>query len=125
MLKKIYIIHMFTVVIAILILATGCVNKGVFPVSQCITLFESDTESISAEVVRDSDGCIIEKSITFYGSSDCTDPVKPHEFTDPEKGFIFASSTMGGCPQLVEATTKSPACVKLTLKSGRKTTVCY
>jgi len=123
--KKIQIIHMFLMAIAMVIIATGCVTKGVFPGEQCILLFENDTESISAEVLRDSDGCIKEKSVKFYPSTDCTGDRLEHKFTDPEKGFIFASSTMGGCPQLVEVTTKSPVCVTLTLKSGRETTVCY
>jgi len=129
--KKMHITFMLTVVMAIVTLASGCTTKGVFPGKQCISLFESDTESISAEIITDSDGCIIdekEKPIKFYRSTDCSGEPEPEENIKregPEKGFIFASSTRGGCPQLVEVSTKSPACVTLTLQSGRKVIFCY
>jgi hypothetical protein len=101
---------------------------GAFPVKQCIKLFEnklSQTEKLSARVENDSNGCIIEKSVEFFNSTDCTGKRIEHKFTDPEKGFVYKSGTDGGCPEAVEARHGSPACIKLTLKSGRKTTVCF
>jgi hypothetical protein len=98
---------------------------GALPVSQCISLFESETEKISASVRNDFNGCIMEDSVKFYRSSDCTGEVIEHSFLPPDSGFVYKSGTMGGCPEAVEVTKSSPVCVEITLKSGRKTTVCY
>jgi hypothetical protein len=104
---------------------------GALPVSQCMNLAEmvnpktGETEKISARVTNDFDGCIIEDSVIFYKGLDCTGDVKPHSFADPESGFVYKSGTRGGCAEAVEVTKGSPVCVQLTLKSGRKTTVCY
>jgi len=123
--KKIYIAFLCTVVIALVILSTGCATKGGFPVSQCISLLEHNGENFSVKVENDQAGCIKEKSVEFYKTTNCTGELVEHTFEDPEEGFAFASGTRGGCPQLIEVVTQSPACVTLTLKSGRKTKVCW
>jgi hypothetical protein len=98
---------------------------GALPVSQCLNLFESETEPFSARVSNDFDGCIIEASATFYKSSNCTgDPITP-SWDNPDPNVVYKSGTRGGCAEAVEVTKSSPACVQVTLKSGRKTTVCY
>jgi hypothetical protein len=105
---------------------------GALPVSQCISVVEivnpgppAVTEKLSARVTNDFDGCIMEASATFYKSSDCTgDPITPI-WQDPDENLVYKSGTRGGCAEAVEVTSSSPVCVQLTLKSGRKTTVCY
>ena len=130
--KKIYIPFMFTVVLAIVILATGCATlvqlsgpSGGFPVSQCVSLVEREGENISIKFKSDPRGCIKEQSVEFYRSTNCTGDIIEHEFQNPSEDFIFVSGTRGGCPQIVEVTTNSPTCVTLTLKSGRETEVCW
>jgi hypothetical protein len=107
------------------ILAPGCRPLGLIPAAQCINLFESETEKLSMSVRRANDTCIIENEVKFYLTSDCTGTAIVPTFEDPEPGFVYKSGTLGGCPELVEVTQASPACVTLTLKSGRKTQVCY
>jgi hypothetical protein len=109
------------------ILAPGCrpLGAGVLSAAQCINLFESETEKLSMSVGRALDSCIIESEVVFYKSSNCTGEQTIPTFLDPDPGFVYKSGTLGGCPELVEVTISSPACVTLTLKSGRKTTVCY
>ena len=104
---------------------------GALPVGQCINLVEivnPEThliEKFSARVTNDFDGCITEASATFYKSSDCTgDPITPI-WQNPDPNLVYKSGTRGGCAEAVEVTSSSPVCVQLTLKSGRKTTVCY
>lgn len=99
--------------------------SGALPVSQCISLFESETEKISMRVSNDFNGCIIEASVEFYRSSDCTGETISHSFEPPLEGFVYKSGTMGGCPEAIEVTKSSPVCVTVTLQSGRKTKVCY
>lgn len=123
--KKIHLTLTFTVVIAILILTMGCATNRVVPGKQCINLFERGSEIISAEVVRDSDGCIREESVIFYKNLDCSGEGEIPEFRPRKPGFLYASSTRGGCPQLVTVSTRSPACITLTLKSGRQTEICW
>ena len=98
--KKILTSPMFIMMVAILIITTGCASgkKGVFPGEQCIALVQRSNENISVKFLRDADGCIIEDSVTFYGSPNCTDSVKPHEFKPADPNFVFASSPAGGCP---------------------------
>jgi hypothetical protein len=104
---------------------------GALPVGQCINLVEIENpvthviEKFSARVTNDFDGCIMEASAKFYKSSDCTgDPITPN-WQDPDPNLVYKSGTRGGCAEAVEVTSSSPVCVELTLKSGRKTTVCY
>jgi hypothetical protein len=104
---------------------------GALPVSECINLLGSvekceSGEEFSISVRKDYNGCIMEDSVIWYASLDCIgDPIDPQPvFEDPEEGFVYKSGTTGGCPQAVEATCSSPACVTLTLKSGRKVKVC-
>jgi hypothetical protein len=103
----------------------GCKPLGVLPAAQCINLFESETEKLSMSVRRANDSCIIEKEVAFYRSSNCTGNPEYPIFEDPDSTFVYKSGTFGGCPELVEVTKTSPACVTLTLQSGRKTKVCY
>jgi hypothetical protein len=102
---------------------------GALPVSQCINLFEikteTETKKLSMNVRNDFDGCIIEDSVIFYKGLDCTGDLKPHFFLPRDENLVYKSGTRGGCAEAVEVTQASPACVTLTLKSGRKTTVCY
>jgi hypothetical protein len=98
---------------------------GALPAAQCMNLVEKETEKLSVSVKNDFDGCIIEASVKFYKSLDCTGEVKAHSFEPPDPNVVYKSGTRGGCAEAVEVTTGSPACVTLTLKSGRKTTVCY
>jgi hypothetical protein len=115
------------------ILAPGCRPLGVLAAAQCINLFDgevviegmSETEKLSMNVKRANDSCIIESEVVFYRSSDCTGDAIFPSFTDPDPGFVYKSGVGGGCPELVEVTKASPVCVTLTLKSGRKSTVCY
>jgi hypothetical protein len=109
------------------ILAPGCrpLGAGILSAAQCISLFESETENLSMSVRRANDSCIIENEVKFYPSSDCTGTPTTPTFSDPDPGFVYKSGTGGGCPELVKVTKSSPVCVELTLKSGRKTTVCY
>jgi len=109
------------------ILAPGCrpLGAGVLSSAECINLYQSDTENLSMNVGRALDSCIIENEVVFYYSSNCTgDPIYP-TFSEPAEGFVYKSGTQGGCPEMVKVRKASPACVELTLKSGRKTTVCY
>ncbi|HJW29351.1 MAG TPA: hypothetical protein VJ508_08855, partial [Saprospiraceae bacterium] len=99
---------------------------GSLVTTQCISLFESDTEKLSMSVVRGGDTCIIENQVTFYRSSDCTGTSIVPVWQSPDPGFVYKAGTLGGlCPELIEVTKNSPVCVQLTLASGRKTTVCY
>ena len=126
--KKICIPFMFMVVVAIVVLVTGCAIEppiGGFPVSQCLSLVEHEGENISINFDNDPRGCIKEQSVQFYRSTNCTGEIIEHEFQRPSENRIFVSGTRGGCPQLVEVTTKSPACVTLILSSGRHTTICW
>ena len=108
------------------ILAPGCRPLGALPAGQCINLFQSETENLSMSVRRANDSCIIEKEVVFYRTADCTnDPIQDWTWQDPASGFVYSSGTQGGCPELIKVTKSSPACVELTLKSGRKATVCY
>jgi hypothetical protein len=111
-------------------------KRGALPVAQCLNLVEIGTEKLSAKVTNDFDGCIIEASATFYKSLNCTgtgitpDPkCEPPNtegcWSDPDPNLVYKSGTRGGCAEAVEVTTGSPACVTLTLKSGRNTKVCY
>ena len=105
---------------------------GALPVGQCTNLVEivkpgppPVTEKFSMAVRNDFDGCIIEASVIFYKGFDCTgDPIQP-SWEAPDPNVVYKSGTRGGCAEAVEVTSSSPACVELTLKSGRKTTVCY
>jgi hypothetical protein len=109
------------------ILGPACrpLGAGVLSSAQCINLYESETEKLSMTVGRAIDTCIIESEVVFYKSSDCSGtPIVP-TFSDPAPGFVYKSGTQGGCPELVKVTKSSPVCVELTLKSGRKTQVCY
>ena len=110
------------------ILAPGCrpLGAGILSAAQCISLFESETEKVSMSVRRALDSCIIENEVAFYRSSNCTgNPIQDWTWQDPASSFVYSSGTLGGCPELVEVTKASPVCVTLTLKSGRKTQVCY
>ena len=99
---------------------------GALPVGQCTNLVEKGTEKLSMSVKNDFDGCITEASVIFYKGLNCTGEVKLHSFEDnPDPYLVYKSGTRGGCAEAVEVTSSSPACVELTLKSGRKTTVCY
>jgi hypothetical protein len=104
---------------------------GALPVTQCINLVEivnpqtGVTEKLSARVTNDFDGCITEASARFYKSLDCTGtPIQPL-WENPDPNVVYKSGTLGGCAEAVEVRTGSPVCVDLTLKSGRKTHVCY
>jgi hypothetical protein len=107
------------------ILAPGCRPLGLIAAAQCTSLFESETEKLSMGVKRGNDSCIIEEEVTFFKSSNCTGEKIQHSFQNPDPGFVYKSGILGVCSELVEVTTSSPVCVELTLKSGRKTTVCY
>jgi hypothetical protein len=120
------------------ILAPGCrpLGAGALPAEQCTSLYESEAEKLSMNVRRALDSCIIENEVVFYKTSDCIGTgITPNPkceppntepcWSDPDPGFVYKSGTQGGCPELVEVRTGSPACATLTLKSGRKTTVCY
>jgi hypothetical protein len=123
--NKLQTILIFTVAIAILYAAMGCTTKGVYPGRQCLNIYEGDNEKISVNFMRDNHGCIIQGSVKFYRGLNCTGEVMESMIIEPEPGFVFASSTSGGCPQLITVTHSSPACVTITLKSGRKVKVCY
>ena len=121
------------------ILAPGCrpLGAGVLSSAECINLYQSDTENLSMNVGRALDSCIIENEVVFYYSSNCTGgyikppacigdpPTNQPCWGNPDPGFVYKSGTGGGCPEMVKVGKASPACVELTLKSGRKTTVCY
>jgi hypothetical protein len=104
---------------------------GALPVSQCLKFVETKNEAtevvekISAKVKLDFRGCIEEKELKFYKSSDCSGTVTPHVFDPPDPNLVSMSGTRGGCNQGVKVKKASPVCVELTLKSGRKTTVCW
>ena len=104
------------------------------PVDGCITLFKRGNESVSAQVKKDDDGCIIEKekigeeevvAIKFYLSSDCTGKEVKPIWEDPEPGVVYKSGIDGGCPEAVKVYRRNPTCVTLTLKSGREATICW
>lgn len=107
------------------ILAPGCRPLGLISTAQCINLVEIGDEKLSMSVRRDNNNCIVEEDVIFYKSSNCTGtPITP-EWKGPDTNFVYSSGTLGGCPELVEVNKSSPVCVTVTLKSGRKTTVCY
>jgi hypothetical protein len=114
----------------------GDVQPGVQPRvvadEECISFFEIESETypgmieaISAKAKRDFADCIKEESLEFYKSSDCSGSVTPHFFDPPAADFFLSSGNFGGCSELAEVTKTSPACVTLTLSSGRKSKVCW
>ena len=110
--------------------AEGKRAPGTRFVEGCILLFKQGNESVSAQVKRDAEGCIIEKenevvAIKFYRSSDCTGAEQQPTWEDPESDFVYKSGIDGGCPEAVKVTKSSPTCVTLTLKSGREATICW
>jgi len=105
---------------------------GAFPARQCIKLSDGrifKTEKISMMVYNDSDGCIIideeKKPIKFYRSTDCSGEPEDPRIEPAEEGFVYKSGIDGGCPEAIEVKHGSPACVTLTLLSGRKVIFCY
>jgi len=121
----------FFAIVGLLILLPNCISaeeerpQRAHPVNQCITLFETVTERFSAMVARNSDGCIEEASVVFYRSANCTGKKEKPIWMPKEEGFVYKSGIDGGCPEAIEAYHRSPACVTLTLKSGRKAKICW
>lgn len=96
--------------------------------AQCIKLLDSrifKTEKLSMEVENDPQGCIKEESVVFFRSTDCSGEGQRPTFRDLDDSFVYKSGLDGGCADAIEAKHGSPACITLTLKSGRQTTICY
>jgi hypothetical protein len=99
---------------------------------ECISFVEIESETypgvieaISAKAKRDSAACIIEESLDFYKTKDCSGAPTPHTFDPADPDLVVASGNFDGCSELVEVRKSSPVCVYLTLTSGRKTRVCW
>ena len=96
--------------------------------NQCIKLLDSSifrTERLSMRIEKEADGCIKEKTVEFFRSIDCTGEGEPGEMLPPESSVVYKSGLDGGCPESIEVTHASPACIWITFKSGRRVKYCY
>jgi hypothetical protein len=106
-------------------------TNGPVPVEKCLKIVAGGIfgrEKISVKFKTDSFGCIDEEArepILFFRSTDCSGKKERPSEEDRDPNVVYKSGIDGGCPEAIEVTHESPACVTITLKSGRKVKFCY